>query len=189
MKTVGVCRALQDAGYFERESQLKEKGAEAMKRLPRINSALTIGVHVGADTDARRVASYNPWMLAAARLVGGAMQANMSVANPYVADITPREERTKRFGMMGAMFGIGFILGPRERSGKLGTGEKAQERRDSGEIGIADRHLPGGALNQSASRGRGLARRGKERRTDHERAGIRDKNAHPSGAEVLDREA
>ncbi len=52
------------------------------------------------------------WMLAAARLVGGAMQANMSVANAYVADITPREERAKRFGMMGAMFGIGFILGP-----------------------------------------------------------------------------
>ena len=52
------------------------------------------------------------WMLAAARLVGGAMQANMSVANAYVADITPREDRAKRFGMMGAMFGIGFILGP-----------------------------------------------------------------------------
>src|SRR5258708_5169908 len=52
------------------------------------------------------------WMLVAVRLVGGAMQANMSVANAYVADITPREERAKRFGMMGAMFGIGFILGP-----------------------------------------------------------------------------
>ena len=52
------------------------------------------------------------WMLAAARLVGGAMQANMSVANAYVADITPPKERTRRFGMMGAMFGIGFILGP-----------------------------------------------------------------------------
>jgi predicted amidohydrolase YtcJ len=33
-----------------------------MKRLPRINSALTIGVHVGAGTDAHRVASYNPWV-------------------------------------------------------------------------------------------------------------------------------
>src|SRR5258708_9652631 len=51
-------------------------------------------------------------MMAAAGLVGGAMQANMSVATAYVADITPREERAKRFGMMGAMFGIGFILGP-----------------------------------------------------------------------------
>ena len=59
MKTLGVGRALQDAGYFERESQLKEKGAEAMKRLPRINSALTIGVRAGAGTDSHRVASYN----------------------------------------------------------------------------------------------------------------------------------
>jgi DHA1 family tetracycline resistance protein-like MFS transporter len=52
------------------------------------------------------------WMLIAVRLVGGAMQANMSVGNAYVADITPPEERAKRFGMLGAMFGLGFILGP-----------------------------------------------------------------------------
>jgi MFS transporter, DHA1 family, tetracycline resistance protein len=52
------------------------------------------------------------WMLIASRLVGGAMQANAAVANAYVADITPPEERAKRFGQIGAMFGIGFILGP-----------------------------------------------------------------------------
>ena len=52
------------------------------------------------------------WMLIAIRLVSGAMQANMSVSNAYVADITPPEERAKRFGMLGAMFGLGFILGP-----------------------------------------------------------------------------
>jgi DHA1 family tetracycline resistance protein-like MFS transporter len=52
------------------------------------------------------------WLLIAARVVGGAMQANLSVANAYVADITPPEGRAKRFGMLGAMFGIGFILGP-----------------------------------------------------------------------------
>jgi MFS transporter, DHA1 family, tetracycline resistance protein len=46
------------------------------------------------------------------RLVAGAMQANLSVANAYVADITPPEQRAKRFGMLGAMFGVGFILGP-----------------------------------------------------------------------------
>ncbi len=51
-------------------------------------------------------------MLIASRLVGGAMQANAAVANAYVADITPPAERAKRFGMLGAMFGIGFILGP-----------------------------------------------------------------------------
>jgi DHA1 family tetracycline resistance protein-like MFS transporter len=51
-------------------------------------------------------------MLIAIRLVAGAMQANLSVANAYVADITAPEHRAKRFGMLGAMFGVGFILGP-----------------------------------------------------------------------------
>ena len=51
-------------------------------------------------------------MLLAIRLVAGAMQANLSVASAYVADITPPEQRAKRFGMLGAMFGVGFILGP-----------------------------------------------------------------------------
>jgi DHA1 family tetracycline resistance protein-like MFS transporter len=52
------------------------------------------------------------WMLIAVRLVGGGMQANAAVANAYVADITEPKDRAKRFGMLGAMFGIGFILGP-----------------------------------------------------------------------------
>ena len=52
------------------------------------------------------------WMLIVVRLVGGAMQANQAVANAYVADITAPEDRAKRFGMLGAMFGLGFILGP-----------------------------------------------------------------------------
>jgi len=52
------------------------------------------------------------WMLIVVRLFGGAMQANASVANAYAADITPPAERAKSFGMLGAMFGIGFIVGP-----------------------------------------------------------------------------
>jgi MFS transporter, DHA1 family, tetracycline resistance protein len=52
------------------------------------------------------------WMLIAVRLVGGAMQSNAAVANAYVADITAPKDRAKRFGMLGAMFGIGFIVGP-----------------------------------------------------------------------------
>ncbi len=52
------------------------------------------------------------WMLVVVRLVSGAMQGNIAVANAYVADITPPEDRAKRFGMLGAMFGLGFILGP-----------------------------------------------------------------------------
>ena len=52
------------------------------------------------------------WVLVLSRVIGGAMQANAAVANAYVADITAPEDRAKRFGMLGAMFGIGFILGP-----------------------------------------------------------------------------
>jgi DHA1 family tetracycline resistance protein-like MFS transporter len=51
-------------------------------------------------------------MLVASRIIGGLMQANAAVANAYVADITPPEQRARRFGLLGAMFGLGFILGP-----------------------------------------------------------------------------
>jgi len=50
--------------------------------------------------------------LVATRILGGALAANFSVANAYVADITPPEGRAKGFGMIGAAFGIGFIIGP-----------------------------------------------------------------------------
>lgn len=52
------------------------------------------------------------WMLVAVRLFSGAMQANVAIANAYVADITPPQDRARRFGQLGAMFGLGFILGP-----------------------------------------------------------------------------
>lgn len=52
------------------------------------------------------------WVLVAVRLVAGALQANAAVANAYVADITPPEARTRRFGLLGAMTGVGFIIGP-----------------------------------------------------------------------------
>lgn len=52
------------------------------------------------------------WVLVAVRFFSGAMQSNVSVANAYVADITPPEDRARRFGLVGAMFGVGFILGP-----------------------------------------------------------------------------
>ena len=36
----------------------------------------------------------------------------MSVASAYIVDTTSEENRAKYFGLMSAMFGIGFILGP-----------------------------------------------------------------------------
>jgi DHA1 family tetracycline resistance protein-like MFS transporter len=46
------------------------------------------------------------------RLFSGAMQSNIAVANAYVADITAPADRAKAFGKLGAMLGMGFILGP-----------------------------------------------------------------------------
>ena len=52
-----------------------------------------------------------PWVFAA-RVLGGAFAANISVASAYIADVTAEEERTRWMGMLGASFGIGFLLGP-----------------------------------------------------------------------------
>ena len=46
------------------------------------------------------------------RLVSGATSASFSISGAYVADVTPPKERAARFGMLGAAFGIGFIIGP-----------------------------------------------------------------------------
>lgn len=47
-----------------------------------------------------------------ARVLSGTFSANISVATAFVADVTAEEERTRFMGMVGASFGIGFILGP-----------------------------------------------------------------------------
>jgi MFS transporter, DHA1 family, tetracycline resistance protein len=52
------------------------------------------------------------WLIAAARVLGGGLSANFAVAQAYVGDITPPERRTQSLGRLGAMFGIGFVLGP-----------------------------------------------------------------------------
>ncbi len=44
--------------------------------------------------------------------LSGILGAIYSTTNAYVADITPPEQRAERFGMMGAAFGLGFIVGP-----------------------------------------------------------------------------
>lgn len=52
------------------------------------------------------------WMLMLGRAVAGLTGANISVATAYITDITSGEDRARRFGMMNAMFGAGFIIGP-----------------------------------------------------------------------------
>jgi MFS family permease len=56
--------------------------------------------------------SGNFWILVIARLVGGIMGGNLSVATAVVADVTPKEKRTSGMAIVGIAFGLGFIMGP-----------------------------------------------------------------------------
>ena len=46
------------------------------------------------------------------RVINGLTSASFSTANAYIADVTEPQNRAKAYGMMGAAFGVGFILGP-----------------------------------------------------------------------------
>ncbi|MEM7281677.1 MAG: TCR/Tet family MFS transporter [Pseudomonadota bacterium] len=47
-----------------------------------------------------------------ARIFAGAFAATTSTANAYIADVSPPEKRAANFGLLGAAFGLGFIIGP-----------------------------------------------------------------------------
>jgi DHA1 family tetracycline resistance protein-like MFS transporter len=51
-------------------------------------------------------------MLFAARIVDGLSGGNITTARAYIADVTAEEDRAKAFGILGAAFGLGFIVGP-----------------------------------------------------------------------------
>jgi DHA1 family tetracycline resistance protein-like MFS transporter len=46
------------------------------------------------------------------RAIAGITGANMAVAQAYIADITPEDQRARRYGLFSAIFGVGFIAGP-----------------------------------------------------------------------------
>ena len=51
-------------------------------------------------------------MLFAARIVDGLSGGNITTARAYIADVTEEENRAKAYGVLGAAFGLGFIVGP-----------------------------------------------------------------------------
>jgi DHA1 family tetracycline resistance protein-like MFS transporter len=52
------------------------------------------------------------WLLLVGRIVGGIASATFATASAYVADVSKPDEKAKNFGLIGAGFGIGFVLGP-----------------------------------------------------------------------------
>ena len=52
------------------------------------------------------------WVVFLSRIIDGITAGNMTVAQAYISDVTEPKNRTRAMGMIGASFGLGFILGP-----------------------------------------------------------------------------
>ncbi len=52
------------------------------------------------------------WVLMAGRVLGGVAAATQSTATAFMADISTPDQKAARFGLIGAAFGLGFVLGP-----------------------------------------------------------------------------
>lgn len=80
-----------------------------------LGTAEIIGQSVGMALFGANVAAINMLVLAlifASRILDGLTGGNISVAQAYISDVTAPEERGKAFGLIGAAFGLGFIIGP-----------------------------------------------------------------------------
>lgn len=95
----------------------------------RIGRKPVILITVAANTVGYVMLAFAPniWAAVAIRLFTGLGAGNVSTVQGYVADVTPPEKRAGRMGLIGAAFGLGFIVGPglggllvREDLGRLG---------------------------------------------------------------------
>ena len=73
---------------------------------------------LGLDYIVMALAGTVPWLLLG-RAISGMFAASISTSYAYIADVTPPEQRAARFGLLGAAFGLGFIIGP-ALGGELG---------------------------------------------------------------------
>jgi DHA1 family tetracycline resistance protein-like MFS transporter len=66
---------------------------------------------VGLDYVVMALAPTLGWLFAG-RVISGIASSSIATAYAYVADVTPADRRAARFGLLGAAFGAGFVLGP-----------------------------------------------------------------------------
>jgi MFS transporter, DHA1 family, tetracycline resistance protein len=52
------------------------------------------------------------WLMVLSRSFAGICGGNITVAQAYIADITPQDQRSRKMGLIGMAFGLGFIFGP-----------------------------------------------------------------------------
>ncbi|HNK15868.1 MAG TPA: MFS transporter, partial [Nitrospira sp.] len=66
---------------------------------------------LGLDFILMALAPSVSWLFAG-RVISGIASSSFSTAGAYIADVTPPDKRASAFGLMGASFGLGFVLGP-----------------------------------------------------------------------------
>lgn len=82
--------------------------SDRLGRRPVILASVT---GLGLDFILMALAPDVSWLLVG-RVISGITSANVSTSSAYIADVTPPDKRSGAYGMMGAAFGVGFILGP-----------------------------------------------------------------------------
>jgi MFS transporter, DHA1 family, tetracycline resistance protein len=66
---------------------------------------------LGLDYIVMALAPTLPWLFLG-RILSGLTASSMPTANAYISDVTPPEKRARAFGIFGAAFGVGFVMGP-----------------------------------------------------------------------------
>jgi predicted amidohydrolase YtcJ len=97
MKALGLGWTMQDALYLGGD-RIATQASDAVRRMPPIVTALRAGLHVGAGTDAHRVASYSPWV-ALQWMLDGKTVGGLSTRGP---DETPGREDALRLYTVGS---------------------------------------------------------------------------------------
>jgi MFS transporter, DHA1 family, tetracycline resistance protein len=123
------------------------------------------------------------WMLFAARALAGACAGNIAAAQAYIADVTPPEKRARGMGMIGAAFGVGFIIGPAVGGAVAGHNLASADLHTPGLIacGLSLVALLGVIVVLKESLPAGLAPRPRKSRI----AALRDALARPALARLL----
>ncbi len=107
---VGILLALYAGGMFL-SSPIFGELSDRYGRKKMLSWAL-VGSTASYSLFAIGIATQNVPLLLFARITGGLSAGNIGIAQAIIADITPPALRAGRFGLIGAAFGIGFILGP-----------------------------------------------------------------------------
>lgn len=80
-------------------------------RFGRRKVILLSNVGLGLDYVLMALAPTLSWLFVG-RVISGITAASVSTAGAYIADVTPPEQRAAKFGLLGAAFGFGFVVGP-----------------------------------------------------------------------------